>query len=106
MSVTSRFKASDLESFEQAEDPSRGVRSTRLTTGSRQGRKAILDSHLLLARRGRAGETIAHLYERHALLMLPRQRFLQLFKRAGLAARFLPEGLTPKRGLFVAVKNY
>ncbi len=74
----------------------------RLSVSSRRGRRSAVRYHYLVAR---TGGRIQHFEEVSTGLLVPRRRLLDLMAGAGLAARFLKDGLTPGRGLLLGVKG-
>ena len=66
------------------------------------GDVSVLDFEWVVARRGVGLDRFS---ERHELWLGPRETMAAAFREAGLSARFLPEGLLPGRGLWIARKD-
>ena len=82
--------------------PSPELTVVRMSVSSRRGVHSVVRYHYLI---GKAGRGIEHFEERDVGLLVPRTRVLEIMRKAGLASRFIREGLTPGRGLFVGVKG-
>ena len=78
------------------------VTVVRMAFSSARGKRSAVHYHYLI---GRTGRGIGHFEEVVGGLLVSRRRLLELMGRAGLATRFLKEGLTPGRGLLVGVKG-
>lgn len=74
----------------------------RMASSSRRGRRSAIHYHYLI---GRPGHGIEHFEEVDLGLLVSRHRLLELMERAGLAARFLKDGLPSGRGLLVGIKD-
>lgn len=72
----------------------------RMTEARQRGRSALFDFHLLVKENHR----ISYFVDRHELYLFSQKEYLSAFKRHGLQAKFLKQGLTPDRGLYVATK--
>lgn len=78
------------------------VKAVRVAYSSRRGKRSRIHYHYLIAEAGRG---IRHLSEADEGLLVSRGRLVELMRRAGLDARFLPRGLWGDRGLLVGVKR-
>jgi daunosaminyl-N,N-dimethyltransferase/N-dimethyltransferase len=72
---------------------------TRMSSGRREGDLSVIDFHWLV---GREGQGVEHFVETHALWLCPRDTFGAALATAGFDAEYLPDGLSPRRGLWVA----
>ena len=66
-------------------------------TSDRKGDVAILIGHHLVAE----GIDVTYAVERHELLLLDRDQWLDFFRQAGLSAEYLPDAFS-SRGLYLA----
>jgi SAM-dependent methyltransferase len=74
----------------------------RLSYSTRHGSHSVIHSHYLVGERGKG---IRHLEETDRTgLLVPRARYLEWMREAGLRARFLTRGLRPGSGLLIGVK--
>lgn len=78
------------------------LKAARLCVGAREGDRSVLDMHWLVAR---PDDRVEHIVERHELRLVAREPMRQIFDRAGFTTRFEPEGLMPRRGLFIGTRR-
>ena len=77
------------------------VKIARHNVGKRRRDVAVLDFHFLIStRRG-----TRHFRDVHEMALFDRDKFLGILREAGLRSRFVKDGLTRHRGLYVAVKR-
>jgi SAM-dependent methyltransferase len=78
-----------------------GLTIVRLSDSSRRRNHSIVHFHYLIAERGRR---VRYVDTVDVGLMVSRLRLLDLLRRAGFSARFIPHGPTPGRGLLVGCR--
>ena len=74
------------------------LKVSRMSVGRREGELSVLQFQWLV---GRPGAAIEHFTEEHGLWLCPRAVFAELLDAAGFDARFDPDGLMPRRGLWI-----
>jgi len=82
------------------EDPD--LKLCRMATSRREGDRAVLDMHWLVARRD---AEVEHFVDRHVLWMPTRETTLEVMATAGFDARYEPEGPAGHRSLFIGVRR-
>ncbi len=78
------------------------IKICRMNVSKRRGNTAILDFHFLIATK----QGVRKVRDMHELGLFDRQKVLTIFKKYDFKAKFIKQGFTNERGLFVAVKNY
>ena len=77
------------------------IKIARLDVSKARGNVSVLDMHYLIAEENR---TVKHFIDRHELTMFSQRQMLKFMREAGLRAKFLPNGFTKGRGLYIGVK--
>lgn len=78
------------------------IKIARNCVSKSHGNVSILDMHYLVAERNKG---VKYFVDRHELGMFEHEKVLQLMKDAGLQSRFLKNGLSKDRGIYVGTKN-
>ncbi len=77
------------------------IKIARLDVSKARGNVSVLDMHYLVAEENKA---VKHFVDRHELTMFSQRQILKFMQQAGLGAKFLPNGFTKGRGLYIGVK--
>lgn len=77
------------------------IKIARLCVSKVRGSSSVMDMNYLVAERNKA---VKHFIDRHELGMFESQRILEFMRQAGLRAKFIRNGFTDGRGLYVGVK--
>lgn len=78
------------------------IKIARNCVSKSHGNVSILDMHYLVAERNKG---VKYFVDRHELGMFEHEKVLQFMKDAGLQSRFLKNGLSKDRGIFVGTKK-
>ncbi len=78
-----------------------GLTIVRLSSSARRGRRSVVRFHFLI---GELGHDIRYFDEEDVGLLLSSEELVDLMRRSGLKARFLPHGFLRDQGLLVGVK--
>jgi len=74
----------------------------RLNVSNVRGDFSILDMHHLIAERNKG---VKYFVDRHELRMVEARQILRFMREAGLRAKFIKDGFTAGRGLYIGVKT-
>jgi len=77
------------------------IKIARLCVSKVRGSSSIMEMNYLVAEKNKA---VKHFIDRHELRMLEPQRILEFMRQAGLRAKFIRNGFTDGRGLYIGVK--
>lgn len=80
----------------------KGVKIARLNVSKRKGDISILDFHFMVAK---DGQDVVSFVDRHELGLFTQADTLRFFEEAGIRTKYLKNGLSKGRGLFVGVKQ-
>lgn len=78
------------------------IKIAQLSVSKACGDISIIVMNYLIAERNKS---VNHFVERHELAMFDLDKMLKIMNRCGLKSKFLKNGLTEKRGLFIGVKQ-
>lgn len=78
------------------------IKIARLSISKKKGIVSIMDMHYLIAERDKHTK---HFVERHELAMFDSTKVISMMNHHGLKARFLKNGLTKERGLYIGIKK-
>jgi len=83
-------------------DREENIKIARLSVSKVKGNISVVDMHYLV---GEKGKGVRHFVDRHELGLFEVDKILDCMEKAGLKAKFLKNGLTKDRGLFIGVKK-
>ena len=78
------------------------LKIARVHVSEIDGDVSVMDMHYLVAERGKG---VKYYVDRHELGLFEIDNTLEIMRRVGFDARYLPDGLMESRGLFIGIRK-